>query len=610
MANSASAGNSAASYLSQSSPPIAGDPNAKPFDTSKMEKNLGTTSGVASDSGNNPGQVSKPATPLDDCNTSVVPPFADVKINNDVTEWTAINNYGDSSFGKMSSTGAGILVDEKGTVKIRGAGPVAEDLTHGRVEITSQSNMRLNVGTSLSIDVNQSGKHNEDGDMSSSQSQSVEKKKYPAFSINVNNGGLDITCESGDIAFSGKNIILNASENITLNGTRAISLLAGFSANTAAIKAANSIGKLFGFELPVSGGGEVVIKAAKFINDTTTKVETASSTEAKSGGMNLAETGSSNGITSFQTSGDLDLSASGNVLLASGQKMRIEAQNSPVRLTGLGTPPLWAATQLEALAIAVNKKNVPTKTAFRVEVDSGDYITNVMKIGNYGVNTQNGSIGILSGNPAATFTGKPNDIILKSFKGDFIGESATGSAGLFARLQAGVGIGIPGKATDIVAVYSAGGNGGGSPGAIMRSIAGQSAMLGKTQVGMGIGMTPQASTNFLSFNPAGAIMKVTGPLTTNITGAVTTKITGANTTSITGANTFNVIGANTFNVTGANTANVTGANIANVTGLVASKSQTGVQIESPGDITIKSQGKIDMTAPGDITISGGTIKLN
>jgi hypothetical protein len=528
MANSASAGNSAATYLSQTSKPIAGDPNAKPFDTSKMEKNLGTTSGVVSDSpsANNPGQTSKPATPLEDCNTSVVPPFASVSITDDVTEWSAINDYGDSSFGKMNSTGAGIIVDEKGTVKIRGAGPVAEDLTHGRFELTSQSNMRLNVGTSLSIDVNQSGKHDEDGDMSSSQSQSVEGKKYPAFSINVNNGGLDITCESGDIAFSGKNIILNAAETITLNGTRSISLLAGFSASTAAIKAANGIGKLFGFELPVSGGGEVIIKASKFINDTTTAVETASSTEGKSGGMNLSETGSSNGITSFQTAGDLDLSASGNVLLASGQKMRIEAQNSPIRPTGLGTPPLWAATQLEALAIAVNKKNVPTATAMRVEVENGDYITNVLKLGNYGVNTQNGLIGILAGNTGKTFTGKPNDIVIKTFKGDFIGESQTGSSALFGRRESGVGIGSPGKATDVIFAYSAAGNNGGSPGVLIRSTTGQTAVLGTRQVGMGIGNTPQASQNYIALNPSGLQSKINGPYNQTITGAVTINVSG------------------------------------------------------------------------------------
>lgn len=198
------------------------------------------------------------------CQVSLVPPSADVTVKNNTISFTAENPFGDSSFGTITSTGAHIAIDEKGTVKIKAASPVAEDLTCGRIEVESQSNTRINVGTSLSINVNTSGQHDEDNPVSNSSTQSIDKKRYPAFSINVSNGGLDIECNDGDINFSGKNIVFHAAETLSLNATRAVNILAGFSGAAVFAKAAAG---LFGFELPASGGGEVVIKAGKFIND-------------------------------------------------------------------------------------------------------------------------------------------------------------------------------------------------------------------------------------------------------------------------------------------------------------------------------------------------------
>jgi hypothetical protein len=121
----------------------------------------------------------------------------------------------------------------------------------------------------------------------------------------------------------------------------------------------------------------------------------------------------------------------------------------------------------------------------------------------------------------------------------------------------------------------------------MKTSTGIASVLGKLQAGIGIGENPGASTNFLAFNPSGALLNITGPLTNAITGAVTTQITGAN----------------TINVTGANTSNVTGANVRNITGLVTDKSKTGVMIESPGSITIKASTKVDIIGPAGIFLN-------
>ena len=299
--------------------------------------------------------------PLEGCQVSLIPPSADVGIRNNNIWFTAENPFGDSSFGIIGSTGSHFSVDEKGTIQVKAASPVSEDMTCGRIEIESQTNCRLNVGTSLAINVNASGQHDEEGDVSNSSTQSVDKKRYPAFSINVSNGGLDIECADGDIFFSGKNITMNAAETLTLNATRAVNILSGYGSTQVA---AAALGGLFGFELPDSGGGEVVIKAGKFVNDSTTvEVNSVKNTE-KTTGAKTTETGSPMGTNSVRQSGDLSLATSGNVWIAAGQKMRIEAQGTVANPTGPAVPPVWGATQLENLVISVNKGNTPTKTAF------------------------------------------------------------------------------------------------------------------------------------------------------------------------------------------------------------------------------------------------------
>ena len=475
--------------------------------------------------------------PLDACQTSIIPPSADVGIRNNNIWFTAENPFGDSSFGIIGSTGTNFTVDEKGCIKLKAASPVSEDMTCGRIEIESQTNCRLNVGTSLAINVNASGQHDEEGDVSNSNTQSVDKKRYPAFSINVSNGGLDIECADGDIFFSGKNITMNAAETLTLNATRAVNILSGYEPTQVAAKA---LGGLFGFELPDSGGGEVVIKAGKFVNDATTIKTSAVQNTEKTTGAKTTETGSPMGTNSVRQSGDLSLATSGNVWIAAGQKMRIEAQGTVVNPTGPAVPPVWGATQLENLVIAVNKGNTPGKTVFKTEVWNGDWVTTLKGKGNAAIATTTGFIGLVGGRgDAETLVGKPGDILLDSMTGSLLG-----TAKLDAKFKG----------------------------------------IKSAEIGIG---KEAVSTDFLKFEPKLSTLTVTKPLTVTGTGTLTSTLTGDFKNTITGAITNTITGAITTTQTGAYKQTITGATTIDVTGAMNLKSSglmkiTGIRVDIDG----------------------------
>ena len=505
--------------------------------------------------------------PLEGCQVSLIPPSADVGIRNNNIWFTAENPYGDSSFGIIGSTGSHFSVDEKGTIQVKAASPVAEDLTCGRIEIESQSNCRVNVGTSLAINVNASGQHDEEGDVSNSNTQSVDKKRYPAFSINVSNGGLDIECADGDIFFSGKNITMNAAETLTLNATRAVNILSGYEPSQVATAA---LGGLFGFELPDSGGGEVVIKAGKFKNDCTTAETNSVKNTEKTTGAKTTETGSPMGTNSVRQSGDLSLATSGNVWIAAGQKMRIEAQGTVVNATGPAVPPIWGATQVEPLSIIVNKGNTPGKTIMKTELWNGDWVTTLKGTGNAAIATTTGFIGLVGGRgDVTTLTGKPGDVILDSMSGSLIGK---------AKLDA-----------KFKGIKSA-------------------------EIGIG---EEAVSTDFLKFEPKLTTLTVTKPMTVTGTGTLTSTltgdfkntITGAITNTITGATTNTYTGAYTNTITGAVTETITGAYTQTVSGIStmigtggASISGKTVDIKSDGAVTIKGS-TVDIEGPSGINLN-------
>jgi len=483
--------------------------------------------------------------PLEGCQVSLIPPSADVGIRNNNIWFTAENPFGDSSFGIIASTGSHFSVDEKGTIQVKAASPVSEDLTCGRIEVESQSNCRINVGTSLAINVNASGQHDEEGDVSNSSTQSVDKKRYPAFSINVSNGGLDVECADGDIFFSGKNITMNAAETLTLNATRAVNILSGYEPTQVA---AAALGGLFGFELPDSGGGEVVIKAGKFKNDSTTIETNAVKNTEKTTGAKTTETGSPMGTNSVRQSGDLSLATSGNVWIAAGQKMRIEAQGTVVNPTGPAVPPVWGSTQLENLVIAVNKGNTPGKTVFKTEVHNGDWVTTLLGKGNAAIATSAGFIGLVGGRgDAETLVGKPGDILLDSMSGSLLG-----TAKLDAKFK------------------------------------------GIKSAELGIG-EEKVSTDFLKFEPKLTTLTVTKPMTVTGTGTLTSTLTGDFKNTITGAITNTITGAITTTQTGAYTNTITGATTETITGAYKKTITGATSFDVTGAFDIKSSGAVKIT---------------
>jgi hypothetical protein len=517
-----------------------GNPNATPLSTTVFENVDGTSVSLTGDYWSD----NKAYAPLEDCQVSIIPPNSDVEVKKGNLCWASESPYGDSSFGTITTAGGVIGIDEKGTVRIKAASPVAEDLTCGRIEVESQSNTRINVGTCFAINVNTTGQHDEENPVSNSSDQSISEKRYPAFSILVNNGGIDVECADGDIHFSGRNIVMNAAETFTINATKAVNILSGFDATEVFAKAAAG---LFGFELPASGGGEINIKGGKFINDCNVSQTTSSQVNEKAGAAKITESGSSMATVSERTSGDKVISTSGNVYIQAGQKMRIEAQGNVVNTTGPAVPPVWGVSQLEALVISANKKSTPKDTAMKIEVDNGDLVQSVSNIGDIGIVTQTGLIGILAGaGNAKSFSGKEGDLVLKSYKGNVLGDAALESSLIGGKISY-VAVGKAGQPQDIVGAFTPGfGYGDSDNGVSMKTFKGIASILGKQQVGMGIGSSPGASQNFMAFNPTGIISKANGPFDMNITGATTIKATGAVSFKASGATTIDVTGALTI----------------------------------------------------------------
>jgi hypothetical protein len=374
-----------------------------------------------------------PKSPFKEGTASVVPPNSAVSVVKGTMTFSGENKEGDSTWGVMTSPGSHFILDEKGNAKIKAAPPVDTDLTMGNVELGSEHGMRINVGTSLKIDVNQSGKHKEETNMSSSGSQSSSKIYYPAFSINVTNGGLDITCENGNISFLGKNIIMNATENLHLNGTRSLGLFSSFTGEKAgAFGVAKQLGSLFGFELPVGGGGEILIKGGKLNMDVTSLKDSASQRQSKTGAAKTSEVGSSNAVDATDSAADINLSTSGNVRISAGQKVRIEAQNWPINTSNpLTIPPVWQAQQLAAFELAANVLGPPlppTIPAIQFSSWNGAIRSNVTGIGGITMGTQVGSISMYTGKviPFDVAEAVPNNILLSSGLGSITQQAGLG----------------------------------------------------------------------------------------------------------------------------------------------------------------------------------------
>ena len=260
------------------------------------------------------------------------------------------------------------------------------------------------------------------------------------------------------------------------------------------------------------------------------------------------------GTNSVRQSGDLSLATSGNVWIAAGQKMRIEAQGTVVNPTGPAVPPVWGATQLENLVIAVNKGNTPTKTAFLTEIHNGDWSTSVIGTGNAGILTSTGAITLTGGLGKAELpTSKAGDIQLNSMTGSLVG-----TAKLDAKFKG----------------------------------------IKSAEIGIG---EEAASTDFLKFQTESNTLTTTKPLAITGTGAVTATITGDITNTFKGKLINEITGAVTNTYTGKYTNTITGAVNETVTGAVTQK-YSSLNLTSEGIINITGT-TVDIDGPAGINLN-------
>jgi hypothetical protein len=367
-------------------------------------------------------------------------------VRNNITEIKALNpQTGQTSYSLQTSSGSFFGIDEKGGIVLNARSNPDTDPTAGQVSLLSQGATRFEVGRQFAIHVNKSGKHQEDATGSNSNTQKQNEASYPAFSIQVDNGGINITCENGNIAFLGKNITLSASETISLSANKSISILAAFNPGLAA---ASGIAQALGAP-PLGGGGQVTIKAGKFINNSASIEQTASTTTKQtSGSANFNYVASSNGIQSINAPGDLAINASGNLDINAGQKMRIQAQNLPVNPTGLSVPSVWAVTQKAPLAIISNQGAPPLPTgipAIDIVGWNGDVSAKVEGTGNIGISALTGNVGISAGVKLPKPGEGTTDVTINATKDVTI--DAVASVNITGTLDATIGSGSKGKAT-------------------------------------------------------------------------------------------------------------------------------------------------------------------
>lgn len=372
-------------------------------------------------------------------------------VKNNITEIKSLNpQTGQTAYSLQTSSGSFFGIDEKGGIVLNARANPEKDPTAGQVSLLSQGATRFEVGRQLAIHVNKSGKHQEDASGSNSKTQKQDEADYPAFSINVDNGGINITCENGNISFLGKNITFNATETINISANKTISILAAF--NPALAAAGGFVQALGG--PPIGGGGEVIVKAGKFVNNSASIEQTATTTtKTTAGSGNFNYVTSANGIQSINAPGDFAINATGNLDINAGQKMRIQAQNLPVNPNGLSVPSAWAVTQKAPLAIISNQAAPPLPPgipAIDIVGYNGDISTKVEGTGNIGITTLTGSVGISAGLKLPKVGEGITSVNIQASKDVTV--DATVNVDITGTAQATIGSGTKGKA---ITYYSA-----------------------------------------------------------------------------------------------------------------------------------------------------------
>ena len=165
----------------------------------------------------------KNGTTNDGCGTSFTtasdPKNINVKqeLSGHLTKVCSVNDQKDTLYKLMTSDGKSFTMDEDGSIIFTTA-KREDDHNSGRFDVRAQGHARLKIGEALLIEV-----ENKNNAISGKSGDSTTAK---AFSLIVY-GNIDIEARDGELNVKGKNVTINATNELTLQAGSKISLLSG-----------------------------------------------------------------------------------------------------------------------------------------------------------------------------------------------------------------------------------------------------------------------------------------------------------------------------------------------------------------------------------------------
>ena len=183
------------------------------------------------------------------------------EVNGNFVEIVTVNEQGDVQKKWITSAGTSMTFAEDGSI-IHTTSKREGDATSGRFDVRSQGSTRFKIGESLLIEVENKNKV-------TAGKNAV--KEGPAMSIVVY-GNIDITSMNGEINVKGKNISLQADNELKFSAGSKISLLSGKGKGQNKKESTSSGTK----EAKVEYGGVVEIKTGDYVCDALTTRKTSS----------------------------------------------------------------------------------------------------------------------------------------------------------------------------------------------------------------------------------------------------------------------------------------------------------------------------------------------
>ena len=260
--------NSGANYLNASK--LFGDESGTKFPVDKIKPEVGRINDLGGSTGftsTTDLQKKQAESTTGGCGTSFTtatdPKNISVKheVSGNFIEVATVNDEGDVQKKWITSAGTSMTFAEDGSI-IYTTSKRDGDVTSGRFDVSSQGSTRFKIGESLLIVVDNKNKVVAAKDAG---------KEGPAMSIVVY-GNIDVSSVSGDINVKGKNINLNAENELKLSAGSKISLLSGKGKGQNESKETTK-GKE---EAKSEYGGVVEIKSGDFTVDTLTSRKSSS----------------------------------------------------------------------------------------------------------------------------------------------------------------------------------------------------------------------------------------------------------------------------------------------------------------------------------------------